>query len=271
MTLDKFKKEDCFFCKNNGGKTIFKNRYCRTIIPDDGPFQMHRVVWNSHVREFGELNNFEAEMLFTAIKKLEKYLYEKLTPDKINIISMGNITPHLHIHVVPRWKTDPWWPNFTWNTLPRLTWRRSAFENKIHIAVTSWNKGRTLLQPIREEVFIKEQNIPKKKEWDEFDPISRHVLIKVGQKIVGTGRLNPRGRLGRICVLKTFRKRGLGNYILQALVSEAKKLNYEKIYLHSQKHAVSFYQKKGFQLQGKSFIECKSTHFKMFRSLDLYI
>jgi len=37
-----------------------------------------------------------------------------LHPDKINLASLGNQVPHLHWHVIPRFKDDPHWPFAIW-------------------------------------------------------------------------------------------------------------------------------------------------------------
>jgi len=35
-------------------------------------------------------------------------------PDKMNVASIGNMVPQLHIHVMPRFKDDPAWPKPVW-------------------------------------------------------------------------------------------------------------------------------------------------------------
>jgi diadenosine tetraphosphate (Ap4A) HIT family hydrolase len=37
-----------------------------------------------------------------------------LQPDKINLASLGNVVPHLHWHVIPRFADDPHFPNPVW-------------------------------------------------------------------------------------------------------------------------------------------------------------
>ena len=59
---------------------------------------------------------------------VEAALRELLHPDKINLASLGNMTPHLHWHVIPRFRDDPHFPNAIWSAplRPALGDRRAA-------------------------------------------------------------------------------------------------------------------------------------------------
>jgi diadenosine tetraphosphate (Ap4A) HIT family hydrolase len=37
-----------------------------------------------------------------------------LRPDKVNLASLGNVVPHLHWHVIPRWRDDRHFPQPVW-------------------------------------------------------------------------------------------------------------------------------------------------------------
>ena len=57
------------------------------------------------------------------IKKIvhtEKVLRDLLNPDKINIASLGNMTPHLHWHIIPRYRNDSHFPNSIWGESLRV-------------------------------------------------------------------------------------------------------------------------------------------------------
>ena len=45
---------------------------------------------------------------------VEAALREMLHPHKLNLASLGNVTPHLHWHVIPRYRDDPHFPNPIW-------------------------------------------------------------------------------------------------------------------------------------------------------------
>ena len=102
---------DCPLCKKDK-EIIFEDNFLRIILVDEIPGYL-RVITQKHIKEFSELSDKEAIKLTLVIKKLEKKLIEILKPDKINIASFGNMVPHLHIHIIPRYKNDPWWPEST--------------------------------------------------------------------------------------------------------------------------------------------------------------
>ncbi len=76
----------------------------------------------------------------------------------------------------------------------------------IEYAITDWDTDRPALQQIRRAVFIEEQGMAESDEWDDDDPVSVHVLVRLNREPVGTGRLNPAGKIGRIAVLLLFAK-----------------------------------------------------------------
>jgi diadenosine tetraphosphate (Ap4A) HIT family hydrolase len=42
-------------------------------------------------------------------------LFSVLQPDKINYELLGNMVPHIHWHLVPRFSDDPLWPRPIWS------------------------------------------------------------------------------------------------------------------------------------------------------------
>jgi len=52
---------------------------------------------------------------------VEAALRECLNPDKINLASFGNVVPHVHWHVIPRWRDDRFFPEPVWGAVQRDT------------------------------------------------------------------------------------------------------------------------------------------------------
>jgi diadenosine tetraphosphate (Ap4A) HIT family hydrolase len=52
---------------------------------------------------------------------VEMALREIFNPDKINLASLGNKTPHIHWHVIPRFENDKHFPNSHWGMTERDT------------------------------------------------------------------------------------------------------------------------------------------------------
>ncbi len=116
---------------------------------------------------------------------------------------------------------------------------------------------------IRTQVFINEQGIDSKIDFDGLDDVATHILAIRGGISVGTGRILNDGHVGRIAVLKSARKQGVGAEILKALVNVAESRNYKRIYLGSQMHATMFYEKLGFKTCGEVFMDAGLEHVEM--------
>jgi predicted GNAT family N-acyltransferase len=129
--------------------------------------------------------------------------------------------------------------------------------------VADWAADRDALERIRRTVFIEEQRIREADEWDGEDAASVHVLARLNRDPVGTGRLNPAGKIGRIAVLAGLRGRGVGTRILIRLLEEARRLGIREPFLHAQVQAVPFYEKLGFSSQGGEFDEAGIPHVRM--------
>jgi len=137
----------------------------------------------------------------------------------------------------------------------------------IEYCVTTWGADRPLLQAVRRKVFIVEQQVPEEEEWDEDDLVAVHVLATRNREPVGTGRLTPAGKIGRMAVLSEVRSRGVGRRILDMLVGEASHRGMIELHLNAQVQAVPFYEKAGFRAEGDVFLEAGIPHRRMRRAL----
>jgi predicted GNAT family N-acyltransferase len=133
---------------------------------------------------------------------------------------------------------------------------------EFNVAQVSWQEAGAVLRHIRTIVFIQEQNVPPELEWDDGDVHCVHVLARLeqGGQAIGTGRLLPDGRLGRMAVLPGWRGRGVGSAILETLLEIARHQYLSFVVLHAQTHAVGFYQRFGFAITGDEFIEAGIPH-----------
>lgn len=133
--------------------------------------------------------------------------------------------------------------------------------------VTTWGADRPQLQQVRRAVFIEEQEVSEEEEWDDDDLVSVHVLATRNREPVGTGRLSPAGKIGRIAVLSEVRGRGIGGRVLDLLIQEAVHRGLLDVHLHAQVHAIPFYEKRRFTAYGEVFDEAGIPHRRMGRSL----
>ncbi|MFK7954111.1 MAG: GNAT family N-acetyltransferase [Ekhidna sp.] len=126
---------------------------------------------------------------------------------------------------------------------------------------------------IREEVFVVEQEVPSDEEFDEFEDESQHfVALDANDDPIGSARWRRTDKgikLERFTVKKSFRGKGLGTAIVQAVMDDLK----EKadpdtfLYMHSQLDAVPLYAKFDFEKKGDQFDECGIMHYLMWREL----
>ena len=136
-------------------------------------------------------------------------------------------------------------------------------EPRIECARAGWDADRQVIERIRREVFIREQGIPESEEWDGEDAACIHVLATLNREPVGTGRLNPAGKIGRIAVMSETRGRGIGTRILRCLILEARRHGIREPFLHAQVQAVPFYERLGFSREGEEFDEAGIPHLRM--------
>ena len=132
------------------------------------------------------------------------------------------------------------------------------------IRVLDWSDAAALARPVREEVFVLEQRVPLELEWDEHDAGCRHAIaLAAGGEAIGTARLLPEGRIGRMAVRKAWRGRGVGAALMRALLDEARSAGMTEIALHAQTHAAGFYRRFGFSATGEPFDEAGIPHVEM--------
>lgn len=111
---------------------------------------------------------------------------------------------------------------------------------------------------IRIEVFVEEQNVPLAEEFDAQDQTARHFGVFKDAQMAGTARLvvdDKIATIGRIAILKEYRKQGLGTLLIQKIIAEAKKQDIKEIVIGAQLQALDFYNKLGFQAEGPVFMD----------------
>ncbi|KPC33828.1 GNAT family acetyltransferase [Pseudomonas syringae pv. cilantro] len=139
--------------------------------------------------------------------------------------------------------------------------------NKITVSVAQWQKNNADIRRIRDSVFIAEQSVPPELEWDAEDAAAVHFLAWEGDYAVGTARLLTDGEIGRLSVLKDWRGLKVGEALLSAVIDEAEKRGLQPLKLSAQVQAVDFYQRFGFVVTSKEFLEAGLPHVDMLRQV----
>ena len=132
------------------------------------------------------------------------------------------------------------------------------------VVLGDWSTLGPDASPIREQVFVHEQNVPLDMEWDEMDAVCVHaVAYDSSGRPAGTGRLLPDGHIGRMAVLVPVRRLGVGALLLQSLVQAARIRGDTAVMLNAQIHAEAFYRRFGFVREGEEFMEAGIAHIHM--------
>lgn len=110
----------CELCEGPGGTPLWQNDLCRVVAVQDADYPgFVRVIANRHVREMTDLTAPERHALMDVVLAVEAAMRETMQPDKMNLASLGNMTPHVHWHVIPRFRDDRHFPGPVWSDAKR--------------------------------------------------------------------------------------------------------------------------------------------------------
>jgi diadenosine tetraphosphate (Ap4A) HIT family hydrolase len=105
----------CEFCASPGGVVLWQNDACRVVRVDEPEYPgFCRVILKRHAREMSDLGEDERARLMAVVFAVEAAVRETMKPHKMNLASLGNMTPHVHWHVVPRYEDDRHFPHPIW-------------------------------------------------------------------------------------------------------------------------------------------------------------
>jgi len=138
----------------------------------------------------------------------------------------------------------------------------------IAIREATWESDAKDLSGIRRVVFIEEQNVSEEDEWEGGEEDCWHWMAVVDGRPVGTARLKPNGTIGRMAVLKDFRSRGVGTSLMQRATNKVRSLGLGTAQLNAQTHAVAFYARFGFRVEGAEFQDAGIPHVRMTLNLS---
>lgn len=106
---------NCELCNKSDETLLWRGQHCRVILVEDVDYPgFCRVIWNDHIKEMTDLPAQMRAELMNAVFAVESAVREVMQPHKINLASLGNMTPHLHWHVIPRYIDDKHFPNPIW-------------------------------------------------------------------------------------------------------------------------------------------------------------
>jgi len=115
--------DECELCHCPGGEVLWQDDLCRVVAVADSDYPgFCRVILSRHVREMSDLSEADQMALMRVVFAVEAVLRHSYGPDKVNLASLGNVVPHLHWHIIPRWHDDRHFPAPIWGE-PKRTGR----------------------------------------------------------------------------------------------------------------------------------------------------
>lgn len=122
MTNAPIREPGCELCDLAALKPVYADSKLSVIIVDDANYPgFCRVIWRDHVREMSDLSREDRLLLNEAVHEVELAVREVMKPTKVNVASLGNVVPHLHWHVIPRYTDDAHFPAPVWAAAVRQT------------------------------------------------------------------------------------------------------------------------------------------------------
>jgi diadenosine tetraphosphate (Ap4A) HIT family hydrolase len=101
---------------------VWQDEKLSVILVDDAAYPgFCRVIWRDHVREMSDLSHDDRLLLNEAVYQVEQAVREVMQPLKVNVASLGNVVPHLHWHIIPRYADDAHFPAPVWAQAARQT------------------------------------------------------------------------------------------------------------------------------------------------------
>ena len=122
MTRGPIREPGCELCDLAAPMTVYADGKLSVIVVDDAHYPgFCRVIWRDHVREMSDLAREDRLLLNEAVYQVEQAVREVMAPAKVNVASLGNVVPHLHWHVIPRYTDDAHFPAPVWAAAVRQT------------------------------------------------------------------------------------------------------------------------------------------------------
>ena len=111
----------CELCDLSAPSVVDNDKFAVILVDDANYPGFARVIWKDHVREVSDLADADRLLLNDAVYRLELAVREVMQPLKVNVASLGNVVPHLHWHVIPRYADDAHFPAPVWAQAQRTT------------------------------------------------------------------------------------------------------------------------------------------------------
>lgn len=111
---------ECALCHHFKEVLLWQNEYFRIIAVNQPNYPGYcRIIWQHHTQELTDLTPTQQHLLFRGLTLTETVIRKIMQCDKINLASLGNVVPHLHWHIIPRFRDDKHFPESIWGNSQR--------------------------------------------------------------------------------------------------------------------------------------------------------
>ena len=125
--------QHCDLCQPSPHEILWQNDFCRVVLLNDVDYPAYcRVELIAHVKEMTDLPPENRVRMMQIVFAVEAAMRDVIKPDKINLACLGNKTPHLHWHIIPRFADDKHFPNSHWGAIVRPEGLNDALRANIH-------------------------------------------------------------------------------------------------------------------------------------------
>ena len=98
---------------------IYENKLIKIEV-EKSEIPWFKIFTQKPYREFSECSNEEKLEIFRLLDVIEKEMLSFFKPEKINMASFGNYMPHVHWHIMARFKEDSYFPEPMWGEKQRV-------------------------------------------------------------------------------------------------------------------------------------------------------
>ena len=103
------------------GSVLIKDfQLCQARLHRDGDLDW--IVLVPRIEGMKDWNDLSLEDQYQLTREIDHVctvMKRELGPDKLNVASLGNMVPQLHIHVIARYKNDRAWPGAIFGSAPK--------------------------------------------------------------------------------------------------------------------------------------------------------
>lgn len=104
--LDLRLQKDCFILAESDSFVV--------LLMNNSLVPWFIVVPKTDYCEIYQLDDALQSKILAIINQISRFISAEYKTDKLNVASIGNIVNQMHIHIVGRYKTDPYWPGVVW-------------------------------------------------------------------------------------------------------------------------------------------------------------